>query len=593
MKRGRVWPYLVLLVVCYGVFVAADDLTVVSTVLTSILYDLEIPVTELDQAAWIVTSYLLGYVVTMPLLGRFSDLFGRRQVYVLSMAFFTLGSVFCATAQAFTPLVAARVVTAFGGGAVVPIAMAVVGDLFSPRRRGLALGTIGAVDTLGWVFGPLYGAWMTERFDGVVRGWLASLHLPWPWPEQGWRWLFWINLPLGAIAILSALGTLPADRPERQPDADGTPSGEGRVWGRLLEAVLAWAGRLGTFPLLAGGVLGIALAVLLGLSYPPLRWPAGLLGAGSLVALIVGGWRSRRRVDYAGAVTLTVSLVALNAALSGPGEGDWLQLAQAGRRRVFSPYLWPLLGLSLVALVAFILIERREEVPFIDLALFRRAPFTAANGANLLIGAGLIIAMVDVPLFVVAVQGGTPVDTGLAIAPFTGAIVVAALIGGFLTERLGYRWPGVAGLLLAALGFLAMSGWGPGVARSTMRLHLAWCGAGFGLVFSPIGTAVVNAVPQVHTGIASALVVILRLVGMSLGLSALTAWGLYRLTLLMEGAPDPIDQAHAYWVYLTQATSTIVGEIFAASAILCLLAVVPMLFLGRSGRLERAVHGMR
>ena len=127
--KEKLFPYAVLLVVCYGVFVAADDLTVVSTVLTSILYDLEIPVTELDKAAWIVTSYLLGYVVTMPLLGRLSDLFGRQRAYVLSMGFFVLGSFFCARAPAFGPLIGARVVTAFGGGAVVPIAMALAGDL--------------------------------------------------------------------------------------------------------------------------------------------------------------------------------------------------------------------------------------------------------------------------------------------------------------------------------------------------------------------------------------------------------------------------------------------------------------------------------
>jgi MFS family permease len=523
------------------------------------------------------------------------------------MAFFVLGSFFCAQAQAFAPLIGARVVTAFGGGAVVPIAMATAGDLFPPKRRGFALGTIGAVDTLGWVFGPLYGAWMTERFDGIVGGWLDALNLSWSLPDQGWRWLFWINLPLGAIAILSALAVVPAgrgkeDRPGPQPSPDhrqseAIPAGEqqpeAKATGPWWVEWLALLRRAGPFPFLTGGTLGISLALLLALANPVSRRYAWPLGAIALVALVVGGILSWRAVDYAGAATLTIALVALNAALSGPGEGDWLQMAQAGVRRVFSPYLWPLLGVAAVALVAFILVERRTEFPFMDLSLFRIKAFTSANAANLLIGAGLIIAMVDVPLFVVAVQAGSPVETGLAIAPFTGAIVVAALIGGFLTEKLGYRLPGVAGLLISALGFGLMSQWDPEVARATMRWHLAVCGTGFGLVFSPIGTAVVNAVPKIHTGIASALVIILRLVGMSLGLSSLTAWGLYRLTILMEGAPDPLAESLAYWEHITQATSTIVGEIFAASALLCLLAVVPMVLLGRPKELERTVHGMR
>jgi hypothetical protein len=345
--------------------------------------------------------------------------------------------------------------------------------------------------------------------------------------------------------------------------------------------------------MLGGGALGIALALLLGLAQPGLLWLAVTVGVLSLAALIVGGMRSRHHVDYAGAATLTVFLVALNAAFSSGGEGDFVEMARTGVQHIFSPYLWPLLAVALVALIAFILVERRRSSPFLDLALFRIGPFTAANVANLLIGTGLIIAMVDVPLFVMAVQSGSPVDTGLVIAPFTGAIVVAALIGGFLTERLGYRWPGVAGLLLSALGFAAMSGWTPEVARSSMWVQLAICGTGFGLIFSPIGTAVVNAVPKMHTGIASALVVILRLVGMSLGLSSLTAWGLHRLTGLMLGAPSPLTQETAYWDHLTRSTATIVGEIFAASAILCLVAIVPMMLLSRPTRVDRTVHSMR
>ncbi|MBN1484309.1 MAG: MFS transporter [Chloroflexia bacterium] len=582
--RRKLWPYFVLLVMCYGVFVAADDLTVVSTVLTSILYDLNIEVTKLDQAAWIVTSYLLGYVVTMPLLGRLSDLFGRRRAYVLSMAFFVLGSFFCATARDFAPLLGARVITAFGGGAVVPIAMAAVGDLFPPDKRGFALGTVGAVDTLGWVFGPLYGAWMTEHFDGVVRGWLRQLSLPAGLSPQGWRWLFWINLPLGALAILSALWAL---RGRGEAETEIMPSSPGE------RAEPEQAPPPYSFALLAGGALLSALVLLLGLRRPGwlgLLIPLGLLG---LAALLLGAWQSRRQVDYAGGIALTVALVALNAALSGRGEGDWLELARSGTTRVFSPYLWPLLGLAAVAALLFVLRERRAAHPFLDLDLFGLPAFRAANLANLLIGAGLIIAMVDVPLFVVAVQGGSPVDTGLAIAPFTGAIVVAALAGGYLTERLGYRLPGLVGLLCSALGFAAMSGWTPLVTASTMRLHLALCGCGFGLVFAPIGTAVVNAVPKLHTGIASALVVILRLVGMSLGLSALTTWGLHRLNVFMRSAPDPLSQGQAYWEHLSWATSNIVGEIFGASALLCLLALPAMFFLGRPAGGERRVHGMR
>src|SRR5579859_4147464 len=218
-----------------AVFLTALDQTVVVTALPRIIVDLQIPVTQLDRAAWIISGYLLGYVIAMPLMGRVSDIYGRWRVFAICLAIFGIGSALCVlspvlggdiapdyttlggailtplydgaqgllgllhrlgvdtTYPALDVLVGARFLQALGGGALVPVAMAVVGDLFGTSRRGLALGLIGAVTEAGGVLGPVWGAWITGTW--------------------GWQWIFWLNLP---VVLLLALGTGTLPRRARQ-----------------------------------------------------------------------------------------------------------------------------------------------------------------------------------------------------------------------------------------------------------------------------------------------------------------------------------------------------------------------------------------
>ncbi len=161
---------LAMLAACTTVFLTALDQTVVVTALPQIIVDLQIPVSHLDRAAWVISGYLLGYVIAMPLMGRVSDMYGRRRIFVICLGIFALGSLFCGLApwlgntldisflqnlgidvssQGLVWLVAARFVQAAGGGAVVPVAMAVAGDFYGAGRRGLALGWIGMVAEAG------------------------------------------------------------------------------------------------------------------------------------------------------------------------------------------------------------------------------------------------------------------------------------------------------------------------------------------------------------------------------------------------------------------------------------------------------------
>src|SRR5690242_10036120 len=150
-------PYkanLTLALVCLAVFVGAVDLTIVTAVLPRIMADLQVSIdTELNRAAWVITGYLLAYTVSMTFMGRLSDLYGRRAAYLLCLAIFIGGSALVAVAATLDGVIGGRVVQAFGAGALVPVSMALVGDLFPPDRRAPALGTIAAVDTAGWMVG--------------------------------------------------------------------------------------------------------------------------------------------------------------------------------------------------------------------------------------------------------------------------------------------------------------------------------------------------------------------------------------------------------------------------------------------------------
>ena len=117
-------PGLHIAIASLGIFLAALDQTVIVTALWPISQDLQIPITELDKAAWVVTAYLLGYTVALPLMGRVADVYGQRRIFILSMGIFMLGSLLCALAPNLGWLVAARGLQAVGGGAVLPVGMA-------------------------------------------------------------------------------------------------------------------------------------------------------------------------------------------------------------------------------------------------------------------------------------------------------------------------------------------------------------------------------------------------------------------------------------------------------------------------------------
>src|SRR3954447_10054184 len=221
---------------------AALDQTIVATALPHIAGDLQ----GFQHLSWVVTAYLVASTVTVPLYGKLSDIYGRRPLFVVSITIFLVGSVLCGAAQSMNQLIAFRAVQGLGAGGLIPLSQTAIADLFSPRERGRYQGVIGAVWAVAAVAGPLVGGSLTDAVS--------------------WRWIFYINIPLGLVALVVVMRTMrvPTERREHKIDYLGAAVLSAAVTCLLLAAV--WGGT--SFSWNSPEVVGVGVAaVVLGILF--------------------------------------------------------------------------------------------------------------------------------------------------------------------------------------------------------------------------------------------------------------------------------------------------------------------------------------
>jgi MFS family permease len=440
--RRALWP------ASAGLVLAAVDTYAVVTLLPQMMAAVGVPVDQPQAATPIVTGFLVGYVVAMPLLGTYSDARGRAPAYAAAMGVFALGSTLTALSGSLAWLVAGRVLQGLGGGALVPLTLALAADLSPPESRGPLVGIVSALQEAGSAVGPLYGAVLAAALGG-------------------WRGMFWLNLPLGGMVVAGLwLSRRPGGRSALTAGPDRAGTG------------IDWPGAV-----LLGGGLGLAVLAL----YP-------------------------------------------DAPESRPLNGAALPLGLA----------------ALATLLTFVWHHSRRLSPLVPARLLRARSFWGGLVTNLLAGGGLMVALVEVPVLARGVLGLGTLDSGLLLSRLLVGLPVGALLGGWLTGRLGGRWTAGSGLLLSATAFALMSSWGPGQPTSpasTASAELAACGLGFGLLIAPLTVAVLDLARAEEHGLASSLVVLSRTVGMVLALAAVTSFGLAEFQRILEAHPCTLPPA--------------------------------------------------
>lgn len=474
----------VLAVLCLAVFSTALDQTVVVTALPRVMVDLEIPLTDLDTASWIMTGYLISYTVAMPLAGRLSDVHGRVRMFQAALLVFAVGSAFVALAPNFNLIVPARVIQAMGGGATVPIGLAMAVAAVSMEKRGLAIGLVAAAAEAGSVVGPIYG--------GAIVEWI------------GWRWIFWLDVPQSLILI-------------------------------------------------------------------------------ALLAILPNRANPAAKMDFLGAFTLGAALTVLTFAL-----------AQRGIFTGESLFPYATLTLAVVLVGALIVVERKAIQPLLASFLYTSRAFVTSNITQFLVGIALIMTLVCVPLMSNTVMQRETWESALNLVRLTAAIPIGALAGGYILRWTGVRSVCIVGLALIGVGLLSMSGWDKDVGGWRLTLPLVAAGLGYGLVIPPIGVSALSAAPNDYWGVAASLVTASRMVGMALGLAALSAWGIERFYSLTADFTLGTNFAETE-AKLVGAGVTVFQNLFLISGILSLVAIVPALLMKPEDASEPAgvVGGLR
>ncbi len=549
---------------------AAADTYVVVLALPDMMAGSGLAIDELQRGAPIVSGFLLGYVAVLPLIGRIADLRGRLPVLVGSLVLFALGCLVTAAAYDLVSMVVGRFLQGVGGGGLVPATLALVADLYPVHRRGLPLGLVGAVQELGSVLGPLYGA-------------LVLAVAPW----QG---IFALNLVVAVVlaVLLVLLARAEGSPAHADPRRVGEPVPRHRFdWPGLALALAATT----VLALVMLEPKRLASDVTLGLVFVPVagesRWvtPLALVLLGLVLALLarcltaarpvvdVRRWRELAgSTDPWGALLLGLALAGVILAFA-TADPEVSVFAPAGP--------WLLLG-SAVASVGFLVRNRRSRNPLIPPGTLVDVAAWGALLVSFFVGAALIAAIVDIPIFArITVHPDSQLQAALVLVRLLVALPVGALLGGLLTRRFSAGSITAVGMALTAGGFAWMAGWGlTSLEQPEATVPLVMAGLGFGLALAPVNAALLAATGAAVHGVASALLVVARMVGMLVGISALTTIGLRRYYAVQTDLPPPSEvcetstQCAQYTLLLKEAGLAQLQTVFVGAAVCAVVAGV-------------------
>ncbi len=383
----------VILATVLGSGIAFLDSTVVNVAIPAIDSDFHPPVSSLQ---WTIEAYLLTLGALLLLGGSLGDLYGRRRMFVLGLAGFTVASALCGLAPSIELLIAARALQGIAAAMLVPGSLAIIQTSFHPDDRGRAIGAWSGLSGITTAIGPFVGGWLIDA--------------------TSWRTIFFINVPLALVAIGISVRHVPDSRDE---------------------------------------------------------------GAG--------------RPDILGSIAIVTALGGIIYALvEGPAKG-WLEVEVVTAATV-----------GVVALVSFLVIERRAREPMLPLEIFSSAQFSGANAVTLMVYFALGGALFLVVIQLQRVLGYSALEAGTAFIPITLLLLVMSPRTGALAQRIGPRIPLTVGPLVAACGLALMARIEAGATYLGAVLPAVLVfGIGMGFVVAPLTSAVLAAVELRHAGVGS------------------------------------------------------------------------------------------
>jgi EmrB/QacA subfamily drug resistance transporter len=396
-----------------GMFLAALDQTIVATAMRTIADRLN----GLTAQAWVTTAYLITSTVTTPLYGKLSDMYGRKPFYMFAITIFVVGSMLCGTAHSIYELAAYRGLQGVGAGGLMSLAFAIVGDIVPPRERGRYQAYFMGVFGTSSVLGPVLG--------GFLAGQATILGV------AGWRWIFYINVPIGVIALVVVFRVL---------------------------------------------------------NLPHVR--------------------SQARIDYWGALLLTVGVVPLLVVAEKGNEWGWGSATS----------LAFIIG-GLVSLVLFVWWENRAgDDAILPLRFFHNSVFTVTSVMGFLVGAGMFGGLSAIPLYLQIVKGESPTKSGLLLIPLMVGIIGASATSGRIMMKTGrYKIFPIVGsfcLLLAMALFYTLQ---VSTALWIASAFMVVMGAGLGLSMQTLVVAVQNAMPPKDMGVVTGANTFFRSMGGTFG----------------------------------------------------------------------------
>lgn len=402
--------FVVVIALMFGMALAALDTTIVGTALPSIVGKLG----GFDLYSWVFSIYLLTSTTTVPIYGKLADLYGRKSIFFIGTAIFLFGSIASGASQSMEQLIIFRAIQGLGAGAVVPIVLTIIGDIFDLAERARMQGFFSGVWGVFSVVGPALGGFIVDHLS--------------------WRWVFFINIPFG-----------------------------------LLSALLL------------------------------------------LLAFQENVERSKPKLDYAGTIVLTSSIIALLfALLQGGTSWAWI-----------SPQSLGLFATFVLTLLLFLWLEHRAPEPILPLMLFKDRIIAISSIGGLILGVVMFGVTTYVPLFVQGVKGGTATDAGIVLTPLLLSWPISSYISGRLVLRFGYRRIAILGALLSVLGTVMLLFFRPDTSVFFIVVAMLLMGTGLGMGSIAFILSVQNAVPWRQRGVATASTQFVRTIGGTIGVAVM------------------------------------------------------------------------